>query len=376
MVKKKLITLTLILVLIAGMLTKPYKVSGEVKPIEEAKEQLQGISEKEQKTLERLFILTQEIEEMEREEARITKEINELIIEIDSLDKAIIKEQEEYDVNLGILEQVLKSYQRGGPASYLDILLKAENLTAFIKSLNLIKDISKNTGELLASIEESKRILEEKKLSLADNMTLLENKREELKEPIAERKRLVKEQEDYLNSLSEEKELYQQHLDNVKLMWDNLKNIFSQIVDEFTRIVSEGHVTMEDLNIEFNFFSITGSIHQDTFNRLVNDYSTLPRIVCSFSKDNVRFEVPDNNLVLDGDFELVGSASLLFVPKAGTFFGMALEKESINELFKNGPLLIDLNQVAGSVVTIDIELEKIETNDGYISFSIDIGSFF
>ncbi|NLO10151.1 MAG: hypothetical protein GX129_09855 [Clostridiales bacterium] len=368
--------LILIIVLSVTILAKPYRVSGEVKPIEEANEQLQGISEEEQKTLERLFILTQEIEEMEREEARITEEIKELNIEIDILDKSIIKEQESYDKNLLIMEQVLISYQRGGPASYLDILLKAENLTSFIKSLNLIKDISRNTGELLASIEESKQVLEEKRQSLADNMALLELKKEELKEPIEERKRLVKEQEDYLDSLSEEKELYQQHLDNVKLMWDNLKGLSSQIVDEFARIINEGHFTMEDLNLQFNFFSLKGSIHEDTFNRILNDNSTLSKIVFSFRQDSVRIEVPDNNLVLDGYFELEGASALLFVPRAGTFYGMSLEKESIGELFRNGPLLIDFEQVAGEMVTIDIKLNDVKTEDGYIRFTIDIGSLF
>jgi peptidoglycan hydrolase CwlO-like protein len=368
--------LILIIVLSVTILAKPYRVSGEVKPIEEANEQLQGISEEEQNTLERLFILTQEIEEMEREEARITEEIKELNIEIDILDKSIIKEQESYDKNLLIMEQVLISYQRGGPASYLDILLKAENLTSFIKSLNLIKDISRNTGELLASIEESKQVLEEKRQSLADNMALLELKKEELKEPIEERKRLVKEQEDYLDSLSEEKELYQQHLDNVKLMWDNLKGLSSQIVDEFARIINEGHFTMEDLNLQFNFFSLKGSIHEDTFNRILNDNSTLSKIVFSFRQDSVRIEVPDNNLVLDGYFELEGASALLFVPRAGTFYGMSLEKESIGELFRNGPLLIDFEQVAGEMVTIDIKLNDVKTEDGYIRFTIDIGSLF
>lgn len=369
-------SLILVLALSFSILAKPYKVSGELKPIEEANEQLQGISEEEQKTLERLFILTQEIEEMEREEAKITDEINQLIIETDKLDKSIISEQESYDINLKIMEQVLISYQRGGPASYLDILLKAENLTSFIKSLNLIKDISRNTGELLASIEDSKRILEEKKQNLADNMALLELKREELKEPIAERKRLVKEQEDYLASLSEEKDLYQQHLDNVKLMWDNLKGLSSQIVDEFARIINEGHFTMEDLNLQFNFFSLKGSIHEDTFNRIMNDNSTLSKIVFRFRQDNVKIEVADNNLVLDGYFELEGTSALLFVPTAGTFYGMSLEKESIDELFRNGPLLIDFEQVAGDMVTIDIELRDVKTVDGFIHFTIDIGSLF
>jgi hypothetical protein len=176
--------------------------------------------------------------------------------------------------------------------------------------------------------------------------------------------------------LSEEKELYQQHLDNVKLMWDNLKKLFSEIVDEYARIINEGHFTMEDLNLQFSFFSLKGSIHEDTFNRIMNDNSTLSRMVFSFGQGRVRIEVPDNSLVLYGYFELRDTSSLLFIPEEGTFYGMALETESINELFKDGPLLLDFEQVAGDLVTIDIKLKDVEVADGFISFSIGIGSLF
>jgi|BioPla2DNA2_1021312.scaffolds.fasta_scaffold00903_25 peptidoglycan hydrolase CwlO-like protein len=358
------------------LLASPNKAIGEVTPIEEAAEQLEGINEQEKQTLEKLFILTQEIEEMEREEERITKEINDLTIKINELDKSIIEEEENYNIHLSILEQVLISYQRGGPASYLDILLKADNLTSFIKSLNLIKDLSRNTGELLDSIEESKRFLEENRQNLSENAALLEIKREELKEPIAERKRLLKEQEDYLDSLAEERDKYQQHLDNLTLMWNNLKLLFSEVVDEFSRIIGEGHFTMEDLNLKFSFFSLKGAIHEDTFNKIMNENSTLSKIVFSFGQEKVRIEVPENHLVLDGYFTLEGGASLLFVPQSGTFYNMTLETESIDELFRNNPLVIDFEQVAGDMVTIDIKLKDIETKDGYIHFTIDTGSLF
>jgi peptidoglycan hydrolase CwlO-like protein len=363
-------------VISVSILVKPYKATGEVKPIEEVNEQLAGISSQEQQTLEKLFILTQEIEELEREEIRITEEINELDIEIDKLDKSIVKEQKNYNVHLNIMEQVLISYQRGGPASYLDILLKAESLTSFIKSLNLLKDISRNTGELLASIEESKLYLEERKQNLSDSIVLLEDKKEELQESIASQKRLQAEQEAFLDSLVEERDLYQQHLDNLQLMWDNLKTLFSEIVDEFSRIIGEGHFTIEDLNLKFNFFSLKGAIHEDTFNRIMNDNSTLSDIVFSFRQDGVRIDIPDNNLVLEGDFILEGGSSLLFVPKGATFYNMTLETESIEELFRNGPLLINFEQVAGDMVTIDIELKDVDTEDGFLNFSIETGSLF
>ncbi len=368
--------LIFIAVLLVTMIFNPLEVTGEVKPIEEANQQLEGITREEEETLDRLFILTQEIEEMERQEARLSQEIASLIIHIDELDKSIAIEEKNYGLHLDIMEQVLISYQRGGPASYLDILLKAENLTSFIKSLNLIKDITRNTGELLASIEESKKFLEENRQNLYDSKVILDIRQEELMGSIANKKSLLMEQEAYLESLSEEREKYQQHLDNLKLMWDNLKNLFSHVVDEFSRIIAEGHFTMEDLNLKFGLFSVKGSIHEDTFNRIINENSLLTEMVFSFQKDRVVVEVPDNNLVLYGHFVLEANTSLRFVPEGGSFYSMSLEIESINELFRNGPMLIDFEKVAGDLVVIDIDLKDVVTEDGYISFTIETGFLF
>lgn len=376
--KKKICKLNVLFLLMisVSIAVRPYMASGEVKPITEANEKLRGITEQEQQTLEKLFILTQEIEEMEREEARIADEIKELESEIEKLDLSIKKEEENYDTYLNLLKQVLKSYQRGGPASYIDIILKAEDLASLIKSLNLIKDISRNTGELLASIEESRQNLEKKRQVLSDSLALLEAKNEELKGAIAERQIVAKEMEDFLDSLAEEKERFQEYLDNLKLMWENLKELFSKIVGEFSRIIGEGHFTLDDLNLKINFFSLKGSLHEDTFNRVINENSNLADMKFSFEKDLVRIEIPDNNLVLEGTFVIREKTALEFVPESGTFYNMALEPESIEELFRNGPMIIDFEKVAQDTITVNFELKEVVTGDGYLYFTIDTGFLF
>lgn len=360
-----------ILVFAISLLINPLEATGEIQPITEAEEQLKGISKKEQETLEKLFIYTQEIEEMERQQASISQEIENLINEIDSLDKSIEKEEKNYNFNLEIMEQVLVSYQRSGPASYLEALLNAKNLTSFIKSLNLIKEVTKNTGELLSSIEESKQFLEESRESLYDNKALLEVKRKELEEPIANMKKLLKEQEEYLDSLEDEKELYEDYLDNLKLMWDNIKLLFSEVVDEFSRIVREGHFTMDDLHIEFSFFSVKGSLHEDTFNRILNDNSTLTDMYFSFDDEKVKLDIPEYNLKLEGHFVVKDKMTLLFIPEAGSFYDMSLEIESIDELFNKQPLLINFESIAGDMILIDVELNKVYTESGYLKFTLN-----
>jgi len=377
MKKKTAKIYVLILLLISVSLSvRPYKVSGEVKSITEANEKLQGISEQEQQTLEKLFAITQEIEQLEREEKRIAKEIEELELEVEKLDLSIKKEEEKYDNYLNLLQQVLISYQRGGPATYIDIILKSEDLTSFIKSLNLIKDISKNTGELLESIEESKKELEKRRQVLSDNLMMLEAKNNELKESISARQKLAKELEDFLNSLAEEKERYQEHLNNLILMWENLKELFSKIVDEFSRIIGEGYFTADDLNLKFNFFSLSGSIYDDTLNRIVNENTNLSKMIFSFEKDGIKLEIPDNSLVLMGEFAVRDKTSLEFVPHSGTFYNMALEKESIDELFKNGPMVIDFKNVSDDMENLVFEIKEVISEDGYISFTISIKLLF
>jgi len=158
-------------------------------------------------------------------------------------------------------------------------------------------------------------------------------------------------------------------------MWDNLKDLFSNIVGEFSRIINEGHFTMEDLELKFNLFSIKGSIYQDTFNKVLNDNSNLPKMVFSFGRDGVKVEVPDNNLVLIGDFVIRDDIAIEFVPREGTFYNMVLEKESIEELFRNKPMIIDFEEIAGDMITFDVKLKEVKTEDGYLKFTIDTGLF-
>ncbi|MBH1941840.1 hypothetical protein I5677_13130 [Mobilitalea sibirica] len=346
----------------------PNQASGEVAPITQTQEKLMDISEEEQEVLKTLFALTQEIEEMEREELRLTDEIKTLEAQIQELERKINDKQEEFDHQLSVLEKVLISYQKGGPASYFEMLLSSKDFTTFLMNINLMKDISHNLDELLASIDEGKLILTEEKEKLTYNMQQLEVKKEELKEPIANKQRLRKEQEIYLERLEEEKERYSEHLSNLELMWDDLKIIFSEIVGEFTRIIGEGHFTMEDMNISFQFLSIKGALHEDTFNTILKEHSTLPEIVFHFDTDKVLLEVPEKNLILKGKFSIVGKSTLVFEVESGSFYQMPLEQASIDELFKQGPLLIDFETIVGDMVLIDINLDTVKTVDGYLEF--------
>jgi len=373
MKKSKKINYRIIIValLLLVLITVPINVSGEVKPISDMEEKMEGISEEEKKVLETLFTLSQEMSEMEQEETELSVEIETLQQKITDLEEEIEEMQGDYDRQLSVLEKVLVNYQRGGPASYLEILLSADNLTSFLKSINLIKDISHNTEELLISLEKSKKALQEEKERLDDQFQLLAKKQSELKEHIKKTEALKQEQETYLASLQEKQSYYRERLDNLVTMWEDCTIIFDEISKEITRVIGEGYFTLADLNLTLGFPSMQGAINGDSFNTIIKENTTLPETIFYFGKDQVVIEVPKKHLVLNGKFVKASESSILYEVKEGTFYDLPLEQASIDELFKERPLLIDFKKISGDLVMIDFTLNWIRNEEGQLAFEIN-----
>jgi peptidoglycan hydrolase CwlO-like protein len=369
---KSCLVIALSLLLVPVLIIVPIRVSGEVQPITEMEDKLEGISEEEKAVLEELFAISQEIEVMEREEAEINGEIDTLHVQITDIQSGIEEKQKDYNLQLDILEKVLVNYQRGGPASYLEILLSADNLTEFLKSINIIKDISRNVGELLVTIEDGKKVLQEEKDRLDEKESSLELKKVELQENLHKNQLLKQEQEEYLASLQEKQEFYQEQLVNLEMMWDDSLELFADIVVEITRIVGAGYFTLEDLNLEFGFTKMNGAILEDTFNNKLKENSNLSETIFRFQSKQVVIEVPEKHLVLTGDFILAGETAIQFEVEEGSFYDMPLEASSIEELFQNGPLLIDFKKITGDMIILEFTLTQVESQEGKLTFEIKL----
>ncbi|HHX12905.1 MAG TPA: hypothetical protein GX731_08775 [Clostridiales bacterium] len=371
MKNKKIVALgTLIFMLLTPIISHTPHAAGDVKSIEETKDNLANISNEEKEVLEELFFITQRIEVMELEEKKISEEIDDLQIEINDTQNRIVDMEKDYDEQLGILEEFLVLYQKGGSTSYLEIVLNSKSLKDLLKTINIFRDISRNFGELLNTIDERKNTLEEVKVHLDERIQSLEQKKMELQEPIRKQKELKKEQEDYLASLKVDREYYEEQIRGLETLWDANKELFTQIVSELNRIAGEGIFTADDLNIRLSFLTVKGSLSDDRFNEILNDNANLTDILFSFGPDKIGMEVPDNRLILIGNFVLVDDNILEFVPEEGTFYGMKLEDSSLEELFLNEKLLIDFKELAGDSVIIDFKLKKVEVGDGTLNFDI------
>lgn len=354
-----------IVLIVVFMNALPNPVSGEVQPIDEMEGKLQQVSEAEKAVLEDLFTLSQKIGEMQNKEKQINEQLETMKADIGTLSARIEDSSRSYEDQLEVLKRVLVGYQKRGPASLLETFLSAGDLTTFLKSLNILKDMSKNSKEFLESINEAKKHLEEEKAQLAEKELMVQKTKEELEKAINEMLVLRSEQEKILASLADQREAFEAELSYIENMWAENKELFSNIVFHFNNIIQQGNLPVDKLGIQIVFPYIRITLSDELLNEVLANQTDIPAMVFSFHPDGIVVEVPEKQLSLQCHYVIEERRSITFVIDEGSFYGMPLTESSISELLQNGSLQLDFRQILGMVT-----VESARIFEGYMEFDI------
>lgn len=334
---------------------------GQHTPFSEVKDKLSVISEEEKEILQNLFILAQEIEIAESEEKELAHEIESITKETKALESAIAEDELAYEKKRESLKQVLKSYQRMGPGSFLEIILDSDSLSTFLHRINILRDLTKNTGTLLEQLELSGEKLSKDKNELSGKLVLLNDKQILSKEALAGKLLLKTEKEEYLLSLKGEKEYYQEYLSDLERVWNELKPLLSETAEEFSRMIKEDGLPVEALKLSFSFFEVRGAIDDETINKAISENANLEEIIFSFHPDLVEIRIPEKNLILTGNFIILEGHTLKFKAQGGSFFEMPLEAGSLEELFGEEGIALNIEPLlAGN------DIHAVKVKEGYI----------
>lgn len=349
----------LILVLLMGAFQ--YQANSEVEPIKQVEGKIKEISEAEKAVLQDLFTLSQQIDETGKKQAEISDQLQKLKTDMETLSVRIEKNRKSYDQQREVLKKILVNYQKRGPASYLETFLSAGDLTTFLKSLNILKDMSKNTQELLDSIQNTKVQLEQEKEQLAVKEALVIKTQEELQKAMADMLALKEKQEAILVSLAEQREVFEDELKYIETMWNENKALFANIIEYFNTIISRGNLPADKLILKLEFPGIRATLTEEVLNEVLGSHPDLPAMVFHFHPDRIDVEVPEKQLSLKCHFVIENRSSVTFIIDEGSFYGMPLTQSSIAELLENGTLKLDFKELLG-VVTVD----SAQTFDGYM----------
>ncbi len=334
----------------------------EDKSLLEIQEKITGITEEEKEVLEKLFVLTQEIEEIDRMKLLTAKEIEDINKEVAEIEKLIANETISYEKNLNLMENILKAYQRSGPGSYIELILSSDNLKTLLLRINTLSDITRNTNGLLKSLEESKTKLAKEKDKIIDKLVLVEEQQKKLKETLEKNITLKEDLEKYFESLEGERTKYEDYLGKIELYWSQLKPLFSETIGTFSNILHNTNIPSDAIKIEFAFLNVKGIIEEKVFRDIIAKQSFPTKVELEFSNNKIILMMPENHLYLSGNFKIIEGQKLLFEVDEGRFLGMPLEKSTIDDLFSEGYLELDLGEILGKnkIKSIQINEDNLE----------------
>lgn len=326
--------------------------------ITEVQTKLEGVSFEEKAILESLFLITQDIENLEKKEVSISQEIDDANYRIVELEKAIEKEQLNYNEHLDRLALTLKQYQKKGSTSYFELIISSKDLKTFVRKLNILRDYSSSNKKLVDDIEASKAVLD-----IAKNEQILEREKlqmakESLKATIESKLESKALLESALVNLQDQRGKYEAYLKEIQKNWDALKPLFKKTVDEFSRLVVSGNLPYDAMKLEFSIFGIKGTLPESAFNSVIKAQKNLPELKFEFFDGYMILSIPEKKVTLNGEFEIVDGNKLRYVVTSGTFYGLSLEAESIEDLFSDGYMSLDLTYLLEGFKIDTVTLKK------------------
>lgn len=350
-------------ILILLMLFK-IQTYGETSKMKETEDKVLKISKEEKENLKILFTINQKWEELQKQAEETTEKIEELTKEKEKLEGEIDSINNSYKEQRDTLGKILVAYERKGTASYLDALLSAGDLKTFIRSVNILRDVTGGVNKLLTGLKENEKKLSEDKEKLSDKIAEQKEEEQELNLQIKQQEELKAEQETFLLSLKEEKGHYEGQLGLLKDTWEGAKEYFKEdFVKEFEEKVQSGAITTEDLNLHIDFLKISGELKEEKLNE------ALSPMAFHFEENRAQLVIPEKELTLTGNFEKKDATSLIFHVTEGTFYGLPLEESSIAELFPESFPVIDLAFLVQNM-QFGIKLNEVTVKKGVLEFTL------
>ncbi len=361
----KKISILVAFVVILVFFTNVYSSQLDEASIEEIDRSIVDLNVEELKILDELYIIQQDINDLENQERRIVLEIESVLLLIEDIEENIEEKTYSYNNNLEIMESVLKSYQKNGAYNYLQLILSSNDLPTLLRRINSIRDISRNTSKLLDTLNLEKEELMIQKSNLDENLVILDNTRKELEKTISNKMESKATLEIRLNELMDEKDKYLGYLEELNNRWKVSKPVFEDVITTLVAIVETGDLPEELIETRITLTGVFGRISDNSLNIALKEKNLSSPLQVKFKKDEMTLMLDELKLIINGDLEQIDDQSLRFNMTSGQYMGLKLEKSSLEELFEFGFLELKFSSILGRN-----KIRSVRINDGYLELNI------
>ena len=192
--------------------------------------------------------LDYEISQAEEEIEKLESQIADLEKSIEEKQKLIEEKQKEYQKNEGMLEDRIVVMYETGDVSFLDMLFSSASLVDFISNYYTMTQLVQFDTELLQSIEDDKKTIEQAKTELESEKAEVETLKNDKVTKANSLKTKKASRQAQVNSLSSEKKALQSKIDDYN---KETRKIEQQIADILAR--ANGQVNGSGLKFDGSF---------------------------------------------------------------------------------------------------------------------------
>ncbi len=194
-------------IFLIAMLTFTFVMAGATYAATESdnlKDQLSGVQAEKNEVSSRLADVKKQIDEMQPKVDSLNAEVAAANKQIAQTEKEIADKQEEMKNREDGLNERLRVMYKNGSVGFIDVLLGSNSISEFISNLEMIQKIYKNDMEVLETLKQEQKELEEIKERLKDEKAELDTKKAELDTNLKELNSLKSELEAQEDQLLEE----------------------------------------------------------------------------------------------------------------------------------------------------------------------------
>lgn len=189
--------------------------SSNEKKLKDAENQKEQVAQEKSETLKQVEAIETEIADYESQINELDTKITDLNNQITEAENQINQKQEDYDSQQELLEKRLVATYEAGETSFLDVLLSSKSLTDLISNYYMISEVAEADMNLMGSIENEKKEIEEAKTTLEQSKQELDTSKAEKEGMSVQLQNAKKEKNSYVAQLSSEEQDLQQQIDEL-----------------------------------------------------------------------------------------------------------------------------------------------------------------
>ncbi|MHB1418688.1 MAG: coiled-coil domain-containing protein [Bacillota bacterium] len=321
----------------------------------ETQRDLDRLDGKERDALAELFKLTLDTQQIMQTRVETEKAAAELRWHVEQAADQVARSKQHYLDSSYMATGALRTLQRLGPASYLEILLGASTLKDFFRRVDMVTVAIKGFTKVLNNLREEKSRLLSNEEKLRREQSNLDIMLKQLTEQLSALDRIRLQQEAILDTTGEQKAVIAERLGEIEGRWQEATMIYLENLSEsFAQITERNTFDLPEMRIEPGLDGLHMIITLADLNKLFQEEPGLVGVSLIAGDEQLVLDAPGESLQLIGNFELASVSGIRYRVDRVRFTGIELPPTSLVGVVQQQLIEVDFTRLLAGLRIIGV----------------------